>query len=86
MSLTFSGVGQLAIPSNLTVGWVWVGFLIGGEDEKVVHVNDEPSFGDHVTEGIIHETLECGRGVGEAEQHECGFKEPLVGDEGAFHW
>ena len=32
------------------------------EDEEAVHVNDEPSFSNHVSEGIRHEMLECGGG------------------------
>ena len=57
---------------------------VGGEDEEVIHVDNEPSFGDHIVEGVIHESLERGRGVGEAEEHDSGFEEPLMGDEGGF--
>ena len=49
-------------------GSVW------GVNEKVIHVNDEPSFGDHITERVIHELLEGGRRVGQPEEHDCGFE------------
>ena len=41
---------------------------------EVVHVNDKPSFSDHVTERIVHESLKGGRGVGESKEHDSGFK------------
>ena len=47
---------------------------IGGVDKKVIHVDDEPSFSNHVMEGVVHESLECSRGVGESEEHNCGFE------------
>ena len=52
---------------------------IEGVDE-VIHVDDKPSFGNHIVEGVIHEPLECGGGVHEAEEHDGGFKQPFVGD------
>ena len=55
--------------------------FVRGEDEKVVHVDDEPSLSDHISEGVIHESLECSRGVIKTEEHDRGFKEPLVDDE-----
>ena len=51
-----------------------VGSLIGGKYEKVVHVDDKPSFSDHISEGIIHEMLECGGGVVETKEHDSRFK------------
>ena len=51
-----------------------VGFFVRGEDEKVVHINDEPSFGDHVLEGVVHELLERSRGVGKPKEHDGRFK------------
>ena len=61
-----------------------VGLLIWREDEEVVHVDDEPSFGDHILEGVIHESLKCGWGVGEPKEHYCWLEKPLMGDEGGF--
>ena len=49
-----------------------------------VTVYDKPSFGDHVSEGVIHEMLECGWRVGEAEEHDGGFNEAFMGDKGGF--
>ena len=47
-------------------------------------VDDEPSLSDHISEGVIHESLEHGRGVTEAKEHDSRFKESFVGDEGHF--
>ena len=59
-------------------------FVIIGVDEEVVHVNDEPSFCDHVPEGIGHESLKSGGGIGHAEEHDGGFVKSSVSDEGGF--
>ena len=47
---------------------------VGGVDEEIVHIDDEPSFSDHIVEGVIHEPLKGGRGVGEPEEHDSGFE------------
>jgi len=57
---------------------------VRGEDKEVIHVDDEPSFCDHVPKGVVHESLESGRGVGEAEEHNSRFKEAFMDDEGGF--
>ena len=57
---------------------------VGGEDEEVVHIDDKPPFSDHVTERVVHESLEGSRGVSKTEEHHCGFKQPLMGDEGCL--
>jgi len=67
-----------------TLGVFLMSSGIGGEDEEVIHVDDEPSFCNHVPEGVVHESLKSGRGVGEAEEHNSGFKETFMGDEGSF--
>ena len=59
-------------------------FFVRGEDEEVIHVDGEPSFGDHVMERVIHETLEHGRGVGGTKEHNSEFKETFMGDEGGL--
>ena len=41
-----------------------VGFLVGEEDQEIVHVDDKPSFGNHILEGVVHESLERRGGVG----------------------
>jgi len=47
-----------------TFGAFLMSSRVGGEDKEVVHVDDEPSFCDHVSEGVVHEPLEGGGGVG----------------------
>ena len=59
-------------------------FVIIRVDEEVVHVNDEPSFSNHIPEGIRHELLESGGGIGHAKEHDSGFIESSVSDEGGF--
>ena len=67
-----------------TFGAFFMGSSVGGEDEEVVHIDDEPAFCDHIPEGVVHESLESGGGVGEAEEHDGRFEEAFVGDEGGF--
>ena len=57
---------------------------IRGEDEEVVHIDDEPSFCDHISKGVVHESLESGRGVSEAKEHDGWFEEAFMSDEGGF--
>ena len=61
-----------------------VGFLVGGDNELVIHIDDKPSFSSHVTEEVVHESLEHDRGITKAKEHDCGFKESFVGNEGSF--
>ena len=58
--------------------------VVRGRDEEVIHVNDKPSFGNHVSERVIHESLEGGGGVAQAEEHYGGFEQSFVGDKGCF--
>ena len=53
-------------------------------DEKVIHVNDEPSFCNHIPERVGHEPLEGGRGVSHAKEHNSRFIKSLVGNEGGL--
>jgi len=57
---------------------------VGEKDKEVININDEPSFSDHVMEGVVHESLEGGRRVGEPKKHDGGFEEAFVDDEGSF--
>ena len=57
---------------------------VGGIDEKIIHIDNKPSFGNHIAEGVVHETLEGGGGVGESEEHHSWLEEPLMGNEGCF--
>ena len=61
-----------------------MGGLIGGEYEEVIHVDDEPSFSNHVSKGVIHKALECGGGVVETKEHNGGFKQSFVDNEGCL--
>ena len=53
-------------------------------NEEVVHVNDKPSFRNHIAKRVIHEALESGGGIGETKEHYCRFKESFMGNEGSF--
>ena len=67
-----------------TMGLLSMSCWIRGGDEEVVHVNDKPSFSNHTSEQVIHELLECDKGVTEIKEHDHQFEESLVGDEGYF--
>ena len=67
-----------------TFGAFAMGVFVRGEDKEVVHIDDEPSFCDHVLEGVVHELLECRWGIGESEEHHSWFKEAFMCDEGSF--
>ena len=47
---------------------------VRGVDEEIIHIDDEPSFGDHVTEGVVHESLKHGGGIGKSKEHNSGFE------------
>ena len=53
-------------------------------DGYVVHVDCDTSFVDEVVEYGVHHSLEGGRGVGQSEEHNHGFVEPLVRYEGCL--
>ena len=59
-------------------------FVVVGVDKEVIHVNDEPSFCNHIPEGIRHKSLKGGGRIGHAKEHDGGFIESSVGDEGSF--
>ena len=59
-------------------------FVVVGVDKEVIHINDEPSFCDHVPKRIGHEPLKGRRGIGHSEEHDSGFIESTVGDEGGL--
>ena len=51
-------------------------FMMEGEgavsvDAKVVHVDLQPVFSDHIGKDVIHEGLEGRWGVAKAEEHDC---------------
>ena len=37
--------------------------MVGGGDEEVIHVNNKPSFSDHVSVQVVHESLKGSGGV-----------------------
>ena len=51
---------------------------------QIIHVDLEPSLGDHVGEDVVHECLKGRGGVAEAKEHYGGFVESKRGDEGCF--
>ena len=57
-----------------------VGYEVGGSDEEIIHIDDKPPFSDHVSEQVIHELLECSRGIKKAKEHDGRFKESFVYD------
>ena len=57
---------------------------VGRIDEEIIHIDDEPSFSNHIAKGVVHETLEGSGGIGESKEHHGWFKESLVGNEGGF--
>ena len=61
-----------------------MGFGVGGEDQEVIHIDEEPSFGYHVAERVVHESLERGRGIGHPKEHYERLEESSVCGEGAF--
>ena len=48
--------------------------FVRGEYEEIIHVDDKPSFSNHIPEGIIHEMLKFGKEVVETEEHDSEFK------------
>jgi hypothetical protein len=52
----------------------------GRVDEQVIHVDDEPSFGDEVVKEVVHERLERSGGVTESEEHDSWFEETKRSD------
>ena len=53
-----------------------MGFGVRGEDQEVIHIDEEPSFGYHV--------VECGGGIGHPKEHYERLEESSVCGEGAF--
>ena len=51
---------------------------------QVVHVDLEPSLGDHVSKDMIHERLKSQRSITEAKEHYGRFKEAKRSDECRF--
>jgi len=59
-------------------------FLVSSVYSYVIHVDcDIPSINE-VSEYGVHHGLEGGGRVGQAEEHNCGFEESFVCDEGCL--
>ena len=50
------------------------------EYKDMVHVDNESSFSNHISEGGVHEGLEHGRGVTLSKEHYQGFIEAIRSD------
>ena len=55
--------------------------IVLGMDTKVIHVNFEPLFSDHVHKNMVHESLEGRWSITEAKEHHGQFIEAKRGDE-----
>ena len=75
---------KVCYPLENTASLFGVSCGVGGGDEEVIHIDDKPSFSDHVSERVVHELLECGGGVAKTKEHDCGFEKSFVGDEGSL--
>ena len=78
MKVEFCHVLENALRTFLVEGGV------RGVDEEIIHVDNEPSFSNHIVKGVVHESLKGGRGVGKSEEHYSGFEKSSVGNEGCF--
>ena len=67
------------LKDSLGAGGV-VGVVVG-VDKEVIHINDEPSFSYHISEGVGHESLEHGGRICHAKEHDCRFIEASVSNE-----
>ena len=50
----------------------------------IIHVYQEPSLSDLLTEDRVHHGLKGSGRVGEAEEHDCGFEQSFVSEEGCL--
>ena len=53
-------------------------------DPQVIHIDFEPTFGDHVSKDMIHECLKSQRSIAEAKEHYSGFEKTERSDEHRF--
>ncbi len=59
-------------------------FQVLGEDQNIVEVYRDLSFGNEVAEDVIHHPLKRGGRVREAKEHDGGFKQSTVGAKHCF--
>ena len=55
-----------------------------GVNAKIIHIDLEPPFCDHVSKYMVHECLEGGWRITKAKEHNCGFEKAKGGDEGCL--
>ena len=51
---------------------------------QVIHIDLEPTLGDHVSKDMVHECLKGRRGIAETKEHHSGFVKSERGDECCF--
>ena len=56
-------------------------FFSFGEYQDIIHVDDQPSFGYHVSESQVHEGLKGWRGIALPKEHDQEFVEAIGSDE-----
>ena len=49
--------------------------------KDIICVDDEPSFSNHISEGGVHENMECWRGFALSEEHHQWFIQAIRSDE-----
>ena len=60
------------------------GNIILGVDSKVIHVDFQLLFSQHICKDVVHEYLKCGRSIAEPEEHNSGFEQSHGGNKGSF--
>lgn len=55
-----------------------------GIDPKVIHIDLEPTFCDHVSGDVIYKGLEGRRSIVKIKKHNCRFEGAKGGDESCF--
>ena len=61
-----------------------MGGSVGRIDKKVVHVDNEPFFCNHIVKEVVHEPLKGGRGIGEAKKYYGWFEESFMSDKSSL--
>ena len=51
-----------------------------------MYIDDEPTFGNHVTEGVVHESLKGSGELVSPKNMTVGSNNPLWVIKAAFHW
>ena len=67
-----------------TLGSLFVAFVVVRVDKEVIHIDDKLSLCNHVPKRVGHEPLKCGGRVGHSKEHDSGFIESMVSDEGCL--